>query len=310
MGETAAQHGRDLLHGGFTVDQVVHAYGDLCQSITDLAYELEKPIEIDEFRTLNRCLDNVIAVAVTEYFHQHNIETAKKHGRLANARLGLFASQLRHLLNQATLALTAIKTGEVADNGATGAVLDASLVRLRNLIDRSLAEVRITAGMPLHHALFSLSDFIGEIKLSASLEADVKKCGLRVSDVDPELAVDADRDLLASAVGNLLENAFQFTAPNAEVTLKAYAVADRIHIDVGDARLQIGDADRMFQLFLDADDAPAGSDLGLSVSRRSVEANRGTLTVRNVPNEGCVFTINLPRHALTSVVPAPPPAAR
>lgn len=180
MGESAAQHGRDLLQGGFTVDQVVHAYGDLCQAITDLAFELEKPIAIDEFRTLNRCLDNVIAVAVTEFFYQHDVATAKKHARLANARLGLFASELRNLLNRATLALTAIKTGEVAVKGATGAVLEASLVRLRNLVDRSLAEVRITAGMPLHHDLFSLSDFIGEIKLSAMLEAEVKKCALRL----------------------------------------------------------------------------------------------------------------------------------
>jgi hypothetical protein len=62
---TAALHGRELSENGFTVDQVVHDYGDLCQAITELAAERGMTIEIDEFRTLNRCLDNGIADAVT-----------------------------------------------------------------------------------------------------------------------------------------------------------------------------------------------------------------------------------------------------
>ena len=70
MGASAALHGRELMQQGFTVDQVVHDYGDLCQAITDLAFEVKAPIEIDEFRTLNRCLDNGIADAVTEYSYQ------------------------------------------------------------------------------------------------------------------------------------------------------------------------------------------------------------------------------------------------
>jgi hypothetical protein len=63
---TAALHGRELSQQGFTIDQVVHDYGDLCQAIMDLAFERGTPIEIGEFRTLNRCLDNGIADAVTD----------------------------------------------------------------------------------------------------------------------------------------------------------------------------------------------------------------------------------------------------
>src|SRR5512141_3229848 len=39
MGVTAAAHGKQLLELGFTVDQVVHDYGDLCQALTGLAVE-------------------------------------------------------------------------------------------------------------------------------------------------------------------------------------------------------------------------------------------------------------------------------
>jgi hypothetical protein len=71
MGVSAAQHGAALLQLGFTI-QVVHDYGDLCQAITDLAFERHAPFEVDEFRTLNRCLDNAIAEAVTEFSYQRD----------------------------------------------------------------------------------------------------------------------------------------------------------------------------------------------------------------------------------------------
>ena len=54
IGESAILHGHDLLLQGFTVSQVVHDYGDVCQSITDLAVETDAPISTDDFRTLNR----------------------------------------------------------------------------------------------------------------------------------------------------------------------------------------------------------------------------------------------------------------
>jgi signal transduction histidine kinase len=42
----------------------------------------------------------------------------------------------------------------------------------------------------------------------------------------------------------------------------------------------------------------SGVGLGLSICRRSVEANNGVLSVRDLPGSGCVFTIDLPRLAL------------
>ena len=299
MGNMATKHGKELSQHGFTVDQVVHDYGDLCQAITDLAFELEAPFETDEFRTLNRCLDNAIADAVTEFNYQRDFVTADMHADALNERLGSFAHELRNLLNSATLALTAVKEGNVGLNGATGALLDRSLVGMRNLIDRSLSDVRMTAGLPARHQLFSLSDFIAEVRLSASLEAGVHKCVLTVRPVDSRLAVDADRDLLSSAVGNLLQNAFKFTRHRSEVTLNAYPAADRILIEVQDNCGGItGDAEKLFLPFTQTDEDKTGVGLGLSISRRSVEVNNGTLGVRNIPGQGCVFTIDLPRHAM------------
>ena len=154
--------------------------------------------------------------------------------------------------------------------------------------------------MPVRHRLFSLAEFIAEVQLSASLEAQVNRCTLTVSYVDSQLAVDADRELLLSAVGNLLQNAFKFTHSGSEVTLKVYALGERILIEVEDkcGGLPPGDVETMFLPFTQSGANKTGLGLGLSISRRSVEANGGTLSVRDVPASGCVFTIDLPRHAM------------
>lgn len=300
MGNAAAKHGRELLQHGFTVDQVVHDYGDLCQSITDLAFDLKVPFETDEFRTLNRCLDNAIADAVNEFSYLRDFAVADKQAEAVNERLGIFAHELRNLLNSATLALTAIKSGGVGVNGATGGVLDRSLVGLRNLIDRSLADVRINAGLPIPSKLFSLADFITDVKQSAALEADVKGCGLVVAPVDSTLAVEADRDLITSAVGNLLQNAFKFTHAHTLVRLNAYAVGDRVRVDVEDhcGGLGAGVAEKMFLPFAQGGEDKTGLGLGLSLSRKSVELFGGTLSAQDLPGTGCVFSVELPRFAM------------
>ena len=301
IGVSAVQHGRDLLRRGYTVDQVVHDYGDLCQAITELAFEEDAAILAEEFQTLNRCLDNAIADAVTEFGYQRDLSIEDKQLRRFNERLGFVAHELRNLLSTATAAVGALKAGNVGLTGATGAVLDRSLVGMGSLIDRSLADVRVTAGMPVRQRLISVADLIAEIKLSASLESRVRECELTVTTVAPELAVDADRDMLLSAVTNLLQNAFKFTQQHTEVSLHAYAVADRIRIDVQDrcGGLPPGDPEELFLPFRQSGADNSGLGLGLSICRANVEANKGFLSVRDLPGSGCTFTIDLPRHSLT-----------
>ncbi|QDQ82077.1 HAMP domain-containing histidine kinase [Paraburkholderia megapolitana] len=299
IGKTAALHGRELLTLGFSVDQVVHDYGDLCQAITDLAYERDAPFLIDEFRTLNRCLDNAIADAVTEFSYQHDLAIADRQASEANEQLGVFAHELRSRLQTATLAFTAVKTGNLSLSGATGAVLERSLGELRNLIDQSMDEVRVAAGTSLRPRTFSVADFIAEVRIAADLAAQIRGSQLTVSKVDPGLAIHGDRDQLYSAVAGLLQNAFKFTHHHTEVTLNAYALADHILIDVRDhcGGLPPGSAEKMFLPFVQNSEDRSGVGLGLSMARHGVEANGGVLSVRNIPDTGCVFTITLPRYA-------------
>ena len=99
IGSAGLAHGREMSRQGLSVEQVVHEYGDLCQAITGLALELDAPIETVEFKTLNRCLDNVIADAVTEFAHQRALIGADREAQALNQRIGFLAHELRNHLN-------------------------------------------------------------------------------------------------------------------------------------------------------------------------------------------------------------------
>jgi hypothetical protein len=123
----AAEHGHDLLLEGFTVSQVVHDYGDVCQAVTDLAVELDAPIDTEDFRTMNRCLDDAIASAVTEHARGQDV-----------ARDGE-SDELRNLITTAITAFDVLETGSVGITGRTGGVLKRSLAALRVFADRQSA---------------------------------------------------------------------------------------------------------------------------------------------------------------------------
>jgi hypothetical protein len=136
IGRTAVLHGHDLLRQGVSVSQVVHDYGDVCQAITDLAVETAATIPTDDFRTLNRCLDDAIAGAVTEYGRDKRASTT-------DGTPSLY--ELSDLITTATLAFKVLKTGNVGVSGSTGAALDRALQRLTVLIGHSLDEANATA---------------------------------------------------------------------------------------------------------------------------------------------------------------------
>jgi signal transduction histidine kinase len=296
LSAAAAKHGHELLVHGFSVDQVVHDYGDLCQAVTELAIERDAPVSAEEFHTLNRCLDQAIADAVTEYARRRDQLLASEADRATNERLGFMAHEMRNSLGTAMLSFGVIRRGGVGTDGATAAVVDRSHVRLRDLIDRTLADVRLSAGLPTKLDRIVLAPFVAEVQLVASMEARAKSCEFTLKAVDPALAVCADRQLLFSALSNLLQNAFKFTHPGSQVIMRAYSSGDHVLIEVEDecGGLPGGNAEVLFQPFVQRGADTSGLGLGLSIATQAVQSCGGTLRARDRPGVGCVFTIDLP----------------
>lgn len=291
MGLTASRYGGDLLQQGFPIAQVVHGYGDLCQAVTELALDLRVPIGNEDFHTLNRCLDNAIASAVTEYARQREVDSSEAEVR----RQGFFAHELRNHLHTAQLALLAVKSGKVGVTGNTIGVLERSLGGLHDLIDRSMSKVRLTAGM-VHKERIRVASFIEEAEIHASMEAARRGIRFGAEHVDPTLFVEVDRQLFASAISNLLQNAFKFSRPSGHVCLRALPHGNRVSIEVEDecGGLAPGVADSLFRPFGRKGTDRTGLGLGLAISREAVEADGGTISVRDLPGKGCVFVVEMP----------------
>lgn len=291
MDASATRQGNELQRRGYTVDQVVHGYGDVCQSVTELAVELDAPITNDEFRVLNRCLDNAIADAVTEHARMHDRGVSDEH----TEQLGVLAHEMRNLLNAAGLAFGAISAGQVGVTGSTAAVVLRSLSGLRRLVDRSLTEVRLEAGVQNRQSV-SVAELVEEIRLSTLVTED-PVVHLDVPAVDEVLTVLVDRQTLASVLTNLLQNAFKFSKAGGTVTLGVRHDADRVLIEIADAcgGLPEGAVEDLFRPYEQRGADRSGVGLGLSICRRGVESNGGSLGVRDVPGSGCVFWVDLPR---------------
>lgn len=277
---------------GFTVGDVVHGYGGLCQAITDLAVESNTPIKSDEFKILNGCLDDAIAFAVTEFGRRRELSVSDQ----GIEHLGILAHELRNALNSATLAFSALQSGAVGTSGSTSAVVFRSLARMRDLLDRSFAEVRLKAGIHKRtHVL--VATLVEDVAIAAAIDAAHRGLQFTVAPVADGVMILADAQILASALSNLIQNAFKFTRPSGHVSLRTNATVDRVRIDIEDecGGLPAGEIDHLFRMFEQRGADRTGLGLGLAISRQGVEDSGGAISVRDLPGHGCVFTIDLPR---------------
>jgi signal transduction histidine kinase len=256
-----------------------------------LAVELNASITPDEFRTLNRCLDEAMAEAVSEFGRQRELSLSDDE----TERLGFFAHELRNVLSNSMLAFEILKNGTVGVGGSTGALLGRNLTRMRDLIDRSLAEVRLKAGIKKRERVL-LTDFIEEVEVAATIEAKARGLQLTITPVPRGVSIEVDRQILAAAVANLLQNAFKFTRPGGHVLVRTHADQGRLFIAIEDECGGLIDkAETLFAPFEQRSTDRSGLGLGLAIAREGVAANGGAISARNIPGRGCIFTIELPR---------------
>ena len=296
--DSAERRGKESLKLGYSVSQVVHGYGALCQAITEYIDE-NSPYTTSarEFNRLNFCLDIAIAEAVTEF----NRGQREKAERDEVQRLGFLAHELRNALTSASLAYGLIKTGKVGVGGNTARILEDAHARMRDIIDRSLVEVRLRNEPTVQYQRCRVIHLVSEVEATASFDADKKSIEVRI-EAAPDLEILIDRHLIISALSNLVQNAIKFTKPGGTVWIRSKAVGDRVLLEIEDqcGGLPPGKAEELFQPFFQGGTDRSGLGLGLTISQRAVSLNSGILSVRNVLHQGCVFSIDLPLASIPS----------
>lgn len=297
MEQSASLRGAALWKLGLTIGQVVHDYGNICQAITELAVDLHASIPTEDFQMLNLVLDIAIAEAVTEYSRRNEQQIAGQNVE----NLGMLAHELRNYLNSATLAYEAVRSGSVGASGSTGAILGRSLTGMRELVTRTLADVRLEAGSSRVERIH-VAVILEEIEIAAMTPTANRGVAISLEPVDPEVVVDADYQILTSVLTNLVQNACKFTRPNGHVTVRTRVTEDRVAIEVADecGGLPPGKAEELFRPFQQRGSDRSGLGLGLSICVRGARALGGSLEVRDLPGIGCVFTLDLPRASAES----------
>lgn len=115
---------------------------------------------------------------------------------------------------------------------------------------------------------------------------------------DPGIALLCDRRAMRTALGQLIENAIKYSPDGGEVILGASTTENGdVEITVRDHGIEFGrgDTDYLFVAFYQGDRAiNGGVGLGLSIVRRLIEAQGGTVTATGSPGEGATFTITMP----------------
>lgn len=289
---SAARRGKESLRLGYTISQVVHGYGALCQAITEyVGTNGGEPVYIREFNRLNFCLDVAIAEAVTE-FHRVERENVTKDEL---QRLGFLAHELRNSLHIAVAAHLIIKSGRVGLGGNTNQVLEDAHERMREIIDRSLSEVRLRGEPKVDLQRCRVFHLVSEVEITAMYAAREKSIRLQVV-VSPELEILADPHLIISALSNLVQNAIKFTKQNGTVWIRCAAQDGRVLIDIEDqcGGLPPGKIEDLFTPYTQKGVDKSGLGLGLTIAKSAVSLCGGVLTASDIAGVGCSFRMDLP----------------
>jgi signal transduction histidine kinase len=230
------------------------------------------------------------------------------HARLSRLKtdfVSLVSHELRTPLTSIRMFIETLALGRVKDERQTQEVLGLlkrETERLSAMIEAVLDWSRLESG----RQSFKKERLDVKNVVDASLEAfrtqRMEAAVALSADIPEDLpAIEGDREALAGALLNLLHNAYKYSGADKRIALRAHREKKGVAIEVEDHGMGISKRDRkrVFDRFYRADNLltrdTEGSGLGLSISRRIVEAHGGTLTLESEIGRGSTFTLHLPR---------------
>jgi signal transduction histidine kinase len=175
--------------------------------------------------------------------------------------------------------------------------------RMEELVDRSLTEVRLRVDPKVFLEPLNLLLIIDQVFITAENDAK-NRSQILESEIDADLFLLGDRQLVYSALSNLVQNALKYTHPGGKIQIRASTVDDNVVIEVEDECGGLKDAAvDLFKAFEQQNENRAGLGLGLTIAQRAIKLNHGTIGVTNLPGKGCIFKIVLPATTENAVIP-------
>ena len=242
-------------------------------------------------RSLSWYLVGGIADAATKYAQERDAELRRQTAR----HVAFLAHELRNPLSSMKLAFAKVERDGLIPGGHRSAtILRGGLMRLTELVDQALIEVRLAAGGDLNLEELDLNAFVQTLEAEIAEDAEEKQITI---ERDLQAArLRADRRYLHSALSNLLRNAVKFTQVGGTIQMRAKETGDRVIFEIEDqcGGLPEGNVQKLFDPFVQLGQDRSGFGLGLAIAKRAVDAHEGALRVHDLPGRGCVFVLELP----------------
>jgi signal transduction histidine kinase len=284
-------HGTQRLRVGFDLVEVLREYEILTECILEEVEAVGGGISTRAFRRVQRLLNAGRAQAISAYIDRRDLEMTRTHSQ----HVAFIAHELRSPLMTAFLALTALRKNERTEDQWALGMLSRNLNALRELIDQVLTADRLAGQIQLKREPFDLRSLLEQVVTEARFAAQQRHVDM-VLQAPEALVFSGDQRLLRSAISNVLGNAVKFTHEGSAITVRAGRQDGRITVEVEDGcgGLPQGNAEQLFEPFVQQGENRTGFGLGLAIVKQAVEAHGGQVTVRNVPGNGCVFSLDLP----------------
>ncbi len=242
------------------------------------------------------------------------VELMRDFDRMAERLEGLVDSQSRLLKDvshelRSPLARLSVALG-LARQRATPEIegqlnrIELEADRLNQLIQRLLTIARLESGADgIRRSSLSLRELVENVAHDAEYESAGRQ--IRVdADGDDEFLVEADPDLLRSAVENVIRNAARYTAPGTTVEARLErqrnSSGEDMVIRVSDSGPGVPDSSlaKIFEPFYRLDDArnrqTGGAGLGLSIADRAIRLHGGQISASNRKEGGLEIEIRIP----------------
>lgn len=260
--------------------------------------------------TRNRALYGVllglfyVTLAVGVGYTARAIYREARLSRLKTDFVSLVSHELRTPLTSIRMFIETLALGRATEPGQIQEVLELlsrETERLSEMIERVLDWSRIESGRKLYRRAPLKVEALVESTLAAFRAqrlTQTMNLALSVESGLPELEV--DREAIAGALLNLLQNAYKYSGEEKRIELRARGEKKGVAIEVEDHGIGIarGDRHRIFDRFYRVDSLltrrTEGSGLGLSIAKRIVEAHGGRISVKSEQGQGSTFTIHLP----------------
>jgi signal transduction histidine kinase len=292
--EVAREHAVTRVRIGFNIDQLVHEFILLRQTIVAVAAENGVSPDPTLSNRLADLIEAAIAAAVARYVQARDYEQRKRESE----HIGFITHELRNPLTAAKLSATRLTEAiaRTAPEAPSADRLRRSLDRLGDLIDRVLLTERLGADqIPVQLADATLGTIMEEALRAARLEAARKGVEIDVH-YDPTVPLRVDVPLTVSALQNLIDNAVKYTDDGVvDVSVEKMEGGIQFHVRDTCAGLSSEELATIFEPFRRGNSQKPGSGLGLAIARKSVEAQGGSIGADSSAEEGCHFWMALPR---------------